>query len=90
MGLVLIVLAVFVAIMPFQMPSPGGDPFTQLYQASKGGMIAAAQAYSNAAGFLKCAAVLAFMGVFMLAFSAARHWRHSKAWKSDSKARKTR
>lgn len=77
-GLTLLGLASFVAIMPLQMPSPAGDPSTQRYQAAEGSLIPAAEAYSDAAGFFKLAAVLAVMGVFLLAFSVAGNWHRDR------------
>lgn len=89
MGLVLIGLAFCVAFMPFQSPLPGADPSTQLYRSAKGSMIPAAQAYADAAGLFKFAALLAISGFILLAFSAARDWiLNRKARKTKSLARR--
>ena len=82
MGLAIITVALFVAIMPFQMPSPGVDLSTRLYRESKGSVIPAAQAHSDAAAFFIIAAVLAGIGVSMLVISAARDWRSRRSRKT--------
>lgn len=87
-GQVLIGLALFVAILPLQMPSPGEDPSTLLYRSAKGSMIPAAQAYSDAAGFFQFAALLAITGVCLMAASSALDSRDREARKRDRPTRK--
>ncbi len=70
-GLSLLCVALFVAIMPLQIFGRGVDPSTQLYQDSKGSWIPAAYAHSHPAWFLIAASVLGSAGVLLLIFSAA-------------------
>ena len=73
MGLSLICVAMFVAIIPFQIGALN-EPSLRLYQNAKGSWVPAAYAHSIAAEFFKAAGVLGIAGVLFLSFSAISNW----------------
>ena len=73
LGLSLICVAIFVAIIPFQIGALD-EPSHRLYQNAKGSWVPAAYAATMAAEFFKAAGMLGIAGVLFLSFSAITNW----------------